>query len=150
MNNKLYILGIIFVFGLIILGVFRAPKDKNPEPKKTLVIKETAVWEFKTNAEGAVTVTVTPKSLTGTVWNFEISLSTHSVELDEDLTKDVVLLDESGKEFKPISWEGDGPGGHHREGVLNFMAIEPRSSSVELKIRDIGEIKERIFQWDIK
>ena len=147
--KKIYIFGIIFVVGLIILGAFRAPKDRGPEQKKISDIEEAAVWESKTSAEGAITVTVTPKSLTGGVWNFEISLSTHSVELNEDLTTAAVLIDESGKEFKPISWEGDGPGGHHRKGVLKFGPILPLPKSITLKI-DQADGNGRAFTWQIQ
>ena len=147
--NKIYIFAIIFVLGLIIFGVWRSPDDKGKEQKKTLVVEETAVLESQTNSEGGVTVMVTPKNLSVVSWNFEVSLSTHSVELDEDLIKVAVLVDENGKEFKPISWEGSPAGGHHREGILKFNALTPKPESIKLIIREVGGIKERVFVWPI-
>ena len=76
-------------------------------------------------------------------------MSTHSVELDQDLTQVTVLVDDQGKEYKPLSWEG-AIGGHHREGTLIFDSITPIPKLIEMKIRDIDGISERSFKWDLK
>ena len=54
-------------------------------------------------------------------------------------------IDDSGKEYKPIAWEGP-VGGHHREGMLIFNQITPNPKSVELKISNIGDVV-RSFVW---
>ena len=74
-------------------------------------------------------------------------MNTHSVELDQDMTKIAVLVDGQEKEYKPISWEGP-VGGHHREGVLIFNQITPIPKSVELKISSIGDVV-RSFTWEL-
>lgn len=97
-----------------------------------------------------MTVVVTPLDLSpnSREWKFDVGMNTHSVELDQDMIKIAILVDDKGKEYKPISW--DGPiGGHHREGVLIFNQVKPNSKSVELKISDIGDVV-RSFKWDIK
>ncbi len=58
-----------------------------------------------------------------------------------------VLVDDQGKEYKPIRWEGP-VGGHHREGVLIFDQITPNPKSVELKISNIGDVV-RSFTWQL-
>ena len=105
--------------------------------------------ESKGNNEGQVTVVVTPLNLkdNSSTWNFEITLDTHSGVLDADLVAVSELLDDQGKLYMPISWEGDGPEGHHRKGILIFKPILPRPRSIELKIKDIGGIKEKSFKW---
>src|SRR3989338_624153 len=50
---------------------------------------------------------------------FDVSMNTHSVALDFDPAKISTLIVD-GKEIKPTIWEGSGPGGHHRSGVLTF------------------------------
>ena len=108
------------------------------------------VWETKNDDQQNVTVAVTPFDLSpqSAEWKFDIALNTHSVELDQDLTKISVLVDDQGKEHLPIRWEGPVPGGHHMEGVLVFAPIKPFPSYIEIKIRDIGSIAERSFKWN--
>ena len=109
-------------------------------------------WETKTDEQASVTVVVTPIDLSSQSkeWKFIILMDTHSVELDQDMVKTAVLVDNNGKEYKPLRWEGAEAGGHHREGVLIFNQIPLTPQSVELKIRDIGGVPERSFKWDLK
>ena len=110
------------------------------------------------NSEGPVTVKVTPKDLSqsATSWDFEILLDTHSQNLDQDLVKDSVLIDNGGNKLEPIGWEAvpagetEAPQEHHRQGILKFKPISPRPSFIELKILNIGAINERIFKWELK
>ncbi len=100
--------------------------------------------------EGAVTVKVTPLDLSAraAVWRFEIVLDTHVTALDHDMTAVAVLADSAGREYRPLAWEGDKPGGHHRKGVLTFEPIRPAPPTVVLKIRRIG-VAERTFSWPV-
>ncbi len=108
-------------------------------------------WETKTDNQLPVTIKVTPIELSQSAnqWRFTVVFDTHSESLDQDLTKAISLADDKGSAYQPIAWEGSGPGGHHREGVLVFNAIQPMPQSVELKIKNVGGIPERLFQWDI-
>lgn len=106
--------------------------------------------ETQINNEGAVGVTVTPRNISEKEWSFKISLNTHSRDLGEDLAEVSVLLDENGNEHKPLAWEGDPPGGHHRSGILRFGEIEPAPQSITLVIRQIGGIEKRSFNWQLK
>ena len=133
-------IALIFIF-LIIIIVLIAALTKNPSNNNSLETKE--------STEGPVSVTVTPLGLENNspTGNFEISLDTHSEELSADLVAVSELVDDQGKIYLPISWEGDGPGGHHREGVLKFNPISPKPKSLVLKIKDVGGIPERSFKW---
>jgi len=101
--------------------------------------------------EGPVSVSVTPLDLEATSpsWSFDVTLNTHSEEIGEDLVAVSELVDYAGKIYKPTSWEGSPPGGHHRSGILNFSAISPRPKFLELKMYNIGGITERSFKWDL-
>ncbi|OGN03786.1 MAG: hypothetical protein A2655_04535 [Candidatus Yanofskybacteria bacterium RIFCSPHIGHO2_01_FULL_43_42] len=103
--------------------------------------------ESQTNNEGSVSITATPKLLEE-ILGFEVVMDTHTIELSEDMVEVAVLIAD-GKEYKPVSWEGAGPGGHHREGVLRFQQIIPRPGGVILKIKNIDGIPERSFQWQL-
>ncbi|KKR09756.1 MAG: hypothetical protein UT37_C0011G0013 [Parcubacteria group bacterium GW2011_GWA2_39_18] len=104
-------------------------------------------WESKTDNQLAATVTITPIDILSQSkeWKFDIVMNTHSIELDQDLTKSAVLVDDQGKEHRPINWEGQ-IGGHHREGVLIFNKIMPTPKVIELKISGIGNVV-RNFVW---
>src|SRR3989304_8194110 len=106
----------------------------------------------QTNSRGNVTVQVKPPNISkaSKIWAFEVDLETHTVELNQDLVKNSVILDDQGKRYYPVAWEGDPPGGHHRKGVLKFEAIFPIPKLVLLKINQIGDTQERVFKWELK
>jgi hypothetical protein len=84
---------------------------------------------------------------------FNVAMNTHSVDLDQyDLGELAVLRDNGGKEYHPTSWES-APGGHHRRGVLGFPLPESLSQGkteyVEMVIRDVAGIKERVLRWEL-
>ena len=142
------IIGLVIITFLYYFGVFEAQKPLVGVDRSTdIAIKQ---WETKTDEQANVTVTVTPTDLVpdSKEWKFDIVMDTHSVELDQDLIKSAVLIDNQGKEYKPIAWEGP-VGGHHREGVLVFSAVEPTPQAVELKISGLGDVV-RSFAWQLK
>jgi len=97
--------------------------------------------------EGRVMVEVTPlEVLPGQPWRFEVQLNTHSVALGHDIAASTVLLAADGTELPPLQWTGDGPGGHHRSGVLVFAAPDPAPETIILKMRGVAA-EERISTW---
>jgi hypothetical protein len=81
---------------------------------------------------------------------FEISLDTHSVDLDSyDLKALSSLRDDAGKVYQPTKVENKGRG-HHRQLVLVFPKTAPESKRLELVIKDIAGVKERSFVWDLR
>lgn len=131
MKKLTIIFAILFLVILVIIFQGKSNKTQNLETQE--------------NNEGPVSLKVTPKDL----WNFEVSLDTHSEELSEDLVAVSDLVDDQGKSHKPTSWEGAPPGGHHREGILKFNPISPRPKSLELKIKNVGGVPERSFKWGL-
>jgi hypothetical protein len=107
-------------------------------------------WDLspRRNDAGQVSIDVTPLTLGDDVWEFEVALNTHSVNLDFDVTKVSALRCDQGREYLPVAWDGSGPGGHHRSGVLKFTALDHPTSSVEIVIRDVASVPERVFEWD--
>jgi hypothetical protein len=104
-----------------------------------------------TSAVGGVTVKVTTRNMApdADIWSFAIVLDTHSQDLSDDLLSSAVLITDDGRELKPVAWKGAPPGGHHREGSLEFAAPKPRPKAVELKIRRAGENEPRTFRWQL-
>lgn len=104
------------------------------------------------STDRGVTVTVTPQNLSrgAKTWDFKVVLDTHSQDLSDDLTKSAVLLDESGRGYMPLAWDGAAPGGHHREGVLRFKPLAAQPQAIELQIMRPGEPAPRLFRWQLK
>ena len=144
----IFILALAFIGGFLI---FYNPKPTSLPTQKNSSVSETQQkWETKIDDQAGVTVTVTPTLLSeeSREWKFDITLSTHSVELDQDMTKVAILADDSGKEYRPARWEGAPAGGHHREGTLFFAPITPYPQHLKLNIKDVGGIQ-RLFSWTL-
>jgi len=143
----------IFVLVLAFIGgflIFYNPKPaSSPTKDNSQTIDMEQKWESKIDDQASVTITVTPSdlSLESNEWKFDVVMDTHSVELDQDMTRVAILTDDSGKEYGPVRWEGVPAGGHHREGVLVFGQMTAASKTIELKIKNIGGVSERSFKW---
>lgn len=151
-KSVITILSIVaFLVGFLIFYQSRPTGQNTPAANQTgQQVNNSEKWETKTDDQASVTVVVTPLNLSpqSTDWKFDIGMNTHSVELDQDMMKSVILVDDQSKEYKPIRWEGPA-GGHHREGVLTFSPITPTPKSIELKVSDIGGVV-RTFSWQLK
>ena len=104
-----------------------------------------------TDAAG-VTVTVKPLGLTpgAKTWDFEITMETHTKPLEQDLARVSLLVDDGAKQYKPLAWKGDPPGGHHRKGVLQFAPVPGNPKSLELRITGVGAPEARVFAWKLR
>ncbi|MCL4394266.1 MAG: hypothetical protein M1482_05590 [Chloroflexi bacterium] len=110
-----------------------------------------SVFETQNNSSGSVTVDVQPGALqVGKPIAFDIAMNTHSVDLNDDMTKIVVLRDDTGKVYRPMAWDGPGGGGHHRSGTLTFAALPSKPKFVELVIKGLAGVPERVFRWDLQ
>lgn len=109
-------------------------------------------WETKTDERLPVLIKVTPMELgpNQNQWKFTVTFTTHSGDLNQDPAKVISLIDDQGKNYQPIAWEGPEPGGHHIEGAIVFNTINPAPKFIELKIKDVGDIPERSFKWNLQ
>lgn len=142
MKNPIFLLGF-----LALLVVFSLVYSASPTPPPTKQV-DRQIFETKTDSAGEVTIEATPKSLEEKDFEFEISITTHSVELNQDMVAVSKLIDDRGIEYRPNLWKGDGPGGHHRNGSLRFEGIIQKPKSIKLTINSIGGV-ERNFSWDL-
>lgn len=121
-----------------------------------LLIATSAAAQFPTQKSilNAVTVAATPTHVAAgaSVWIFNVVLETRSEsqQLFDDLATTAVLVDDRGREARPLAWEGAGPGGQQRAGVLKFPALEPFPRTVELRIKRAGEAHPRTFLWQLR
>ncbi len=129
----LLVLSVIVVFG----SYFYISSQNNE-----LSLKQTS-FQTLTSNENNVEFQVMPINPS----EFQISIDTHSVDLDFDLTEISTLYDNIENNYKPLKWEGSAPGGHHRNGVLIFPPINSNAKSIKLVI--LNSVK-REFMWDLK
>lgn len=110
-----------------------------------------AAAQTQSTSVRGVTVKVTAGSVAADaeVWVFTVVLDTHSQELADDLLQTVVLRTDDGREIRPSAWKGAAPGGHHREGMLEFTAPKPHPQSVELTMLRAGEAAPRRFRFNL-
>lgn len=106
----------------------------------------------QTSAAGGVSVKVTPGRLAppAATWDFEVVFDTHTVVLAGDPAQFTELVDARGRVHAPLRWDGDPPGGHHREGVLRFRPPEARSGAIELRMSGVGGVPVRSFRWELR
>lgn len=141
---------VVMLLAYLSVEVYRDATEKDRKNPNELLSVQSR-YETKTDAQGPITVEVTPRIIPeDRQWKFEVVFDTHSVELDQDPLQVAVLIDDQGTAFKPSAWDGPGPGGHHREGVLIFEAIVPIPKYVEVQVVDLGGIPERSFKWNIQ
>lgn len=109
-----------------------------------------AAWPAVTqkSTSHGVTVAVTPGNLDAdaSVWDFAVSFRSDGRKLADQLMEDAVLVAGS-RRAKPLWWDGEGPGGTQRAGVLKFIAMKPRPTELELHIQRPGEPGPRVFHF---
>ncbi len=149
-NNFLLI---ILVFVVLFLGINAVKKtDKKSAGIKAVssVSKQEENLNSQENEGGNVTVKVKPKVLKiGEKPSFDVVFETHSVDLAFDVVQISSLVDEKGRVFGNSIWEGSRPGGHHREGTLTFDTVLSETKFAKLIIKDVSDIPERTFRWEL-
>ncbi|MBE7940714.1 MULTISPECIES: hypothetical protein [Ramlibacter] len=116
----------------------------------TVVAAVAAPLPARTSEAQMVGVTITPKDLPASgEWQFEVTMNTHVTPLEDDLAASAMLVDGQGRTYAPLAWRGDGPGAHHRKGVLAFAPITPRRAAIELRSQRRGEATPRSFKWTL-
>jgi hypothetical protein len=105
----------------------------------------------RTDSGGGVTVKVTLlDSKTKGDLHFQVVLDTHSVDLDAyDLKRLTVLRDGPANIYRPTYVESKGSG-HHRQATVTFAKPTNSIKRIELVIKGVAGVKERVFRWDLE
>lgn len=155
--------GIIIITAMAAAGCssrFEPAKDGEtaPAPAPTVSRVNASTSEpVQSSDGGSVTIDVewveAKNPAAGDSLTFHVGMNTHSVELDGyDLGELAILRDGTGNEYQPVSWESE-PGGHHRSGTLIFSLPDSlrqgKAEYVEVVIRSVAGIDERILKWDL-
>lgn len=125
---------------LVILGwMFISTSNEQSTAEST---PQMNFYESKSGEMGAVMVEITPVSPS----KYEITLNTHSVDLDFDFTSIIRLEDDLGNVRTPKSWSGSS-GGHHLTGTLEFSDINSDMVSATIIVSEI-EDEVLSLKWD--
>jgi hypothetical protein len=82
---------------------------------------------------------------------FKVVLDTHSVNLDGYRFEEIVRLrDGRGGELSPTGVEGSEGSGHHREATVRFAWPDPKPRTLELVVKGVAGVPERLFQWTLE
>lgn len=112
---------------------------------------DAGAYETRSNRENQVRVDVKPVQLaSGQPVKFEVRMNTHSEPLEEDMVAVSSLKDNTGRVYQATAWQGSEPGGHHRQGVLEFPKLENNPESITLIIRKVARVPERTFEWPVE
>ena len=118
------------VAALLAIGGFVAWRDSDDRVRDA---SDQTALATRTVAAGDVTVEIEPRRIDRAGAEFTITFDTHSVELDLDVAAHARLT-VGGISWPDATWTGDGPGGHHRVGVLRFESESSATGRVDLRL----------------
>lgn len=100
---------------------------------------------------GGVAVILARLPSTGGELRVRVEMTTHTRDLDSYRFDQIVRLREAaGKELPPTAVEREMGGGHHRSAVLRFSAPNRDVTAVDVVVRGVAGIPERLFRWDLR
>ena len=83
---------------------------------------------------------------------FDITLDTHSVDLDPLDLSDAILRNDRGETMTAQPWAAP-KGGHHRRGALTFQgdaaSFFAGATWIELVVLGVGDLPERMLRWEV-
>ena len=157
---KKLVIPILLLLTLAITACSAASPTLLSQPQADPVSTESVSLEStsatRMDDQGAIIFEVTPLNLdqTGESLEFNIILTTHSIDLSMDLAATATLTTDTGVSINSTLW--DAPrGGHHVEGKLIFPASQDGKSILEgarkltLTIINV-DAPTRIFEWELK
>jgi len=158
---KRLIIPILLILTLAITACSAASPSLPSQPQADPVSTESISPDFdpatRMDDQGAIIFEVTPLNLdqaTAETFEFNIVLTTHSIDLSMDLAATATLETDAGVSVDSTLW--DAPrGGHHVEGKLIFpmtakgKSILDGATKLTLTITDV-DAPTRIFEWELK
>ena len=135
-QGRAALVGSVVALVLVGLGLGRLGAAEGPGEAKQAV------------GGGGVTVEVTWLKEVADVAAFRVVLDTHSANLDDYRLEEIVRLrDGRGGEEAPAAVDGAEGGGHHRQATVRFAWPDPKPSAVELVVKGVAGVPERVFRW---
>ena len=150
MNSKIFFVLILILAGVVIFGMTAKSRQEISaiSSSNTTSTAQTSPFAPQTKTMGAVEVEVKPVSIEREKdMVFELSMNTHSVELNYDYTQIATLTDDFGNSYKPKRWTG-GSSGHHLSGQLIFAPLAENPKKLTLTVDGVDN-KVESFSWQL-
>ena len=126
-----------------------ASKPQSAPPPVSSQPREPSSAPVQSSSGGSVTIEAKSLGHQSDSLVFEVTMDTHSVNLDEyDLKQLATLKDDKGSEYRPVDWSS-APGSHHRSGKLVFAHADKSTKTFELVIRNVAGVSERVLRWRV-
>lgn len=140
MKYKNFGIGLAVITGILIWQAFFIIKS---EPEQSVSSPEIVVDTQQSAGDVSVEINYLSGKSDESKIVFEISLNTHSVDLDDIDFQKAVVMEKDGQTFIPLDVEISGSG-HHRSAELSFPGV-----GVPLKIVFLGskEIEKKEFEF---
>lgn len=154
MNKKIIIifsiLGVILLFLILNKSNGGSSNSSNSTTlsKKLDTMTSNKSYKPQEKSFGLVDIEITPSHITnGDPIKFDVSLNTHSIELDYDFKEIATLTDDNRNTYEVKNWDG-GSGGHHLRGTLEFEDLKTSASKLSLELSGIdGE--DNTYTWQL-
>lgn len=142
--------GLIAVGLVVVALTFFSTSVQSATPAEAAEQDTAITLKAQSDSQKSVTVKVAPEEIRfGEPVKFEISFNTHSVDLSFDPAAISTLELDNKQIISPEEWDGAGPGGHHRSGILIFKSIPRDTKSLKLTLRNVAGVPARTFVWDL-
>lgn len=132
-----------FALALVAAGAILVASRGGGGPGDT----SSSAFAARTSSAGEVTVEATLRQVNDSGAVAGLVFDTHSVELDLDVAAGTTLT-VGGTVWPTVGWDGDGPGGHHREGAISFSAAGPARGEAVLTVAGLDEPV--TFDWQVE
>lgn len=68
-----------------------------------------------------------------------------------DFEELAILRDDTGKTYSvtSVEWIGSSLKPHFRQAVLRFPRVAPEAKTIELVVKDVAGVQERVFRWTL-
>ena len=157
---KRFLIPSLLILALILAACSATPAPLPSDPASAPVSSGNSAAQFdsamRTDGQGAIIFEVTPFNLNAPAdtLEFDIVLTTHSIDLSMDLATQATLTTDTGVTVQATLW--DAPrGGHHVEGKLIFPAsvdgksILDGATKLTLTIVNV-DAPSRVFGWEVQ
>lgn len=133
-----------------------APVWDNTDTSSTAPSEGNTSGLTRADEQGAVTFEITPLNLdlAADTLEFDVSMNTHSVDLNMDLAQLATLSTDTGLTVQATKWDAT-PGGHHVPGKLIFPATQDGKALLDgagkltITITNV-DAPSRVFEWALQ
>ena len=157
---KLILLPAILILSLVLSACSATSTPLQNDPQSDAVSTDSSSPSndsaMRIDQQGAIIVEITPLNLDSStdIFEFDVVMTTHSIDLIMDLATLATLTTDTGISVESTLW--DAPlGGHHVEGKLIFHATKDGKPILEgatkltLTIINV-DAPSRVFEWELK